>query len=334
MGYFKKASSNFPINEGIILTTGTASSAMGPNNMENMSQFMVYGASDPDLSIISGQTMNDAAVLEFDFVPAGNMMEFKYMFSSEEYLEYVNTAFNDAFGFFLSGPGISGAYMNNAVNLAVLPNGDPVTINTIHPSGTNIIGQTYPALNDAYYLDNPIPSPTYQFDGGTLVLTATYPVTPCQTYHIKLTVADAYDQEFDGAVFLAAKSFNSENLLLTNYGNAIEGFTGVLRIERSDPNNTNELDLNLNLSGTCTNGVDIQTTGNQPFPNHITIPPYVAYVDIPYSAVSDGIPDNGESMIISIPTTCPCIANVAFVTKTINIYEQVLEATSIPSTMG
>ena len=87
MGYFKKAGSNFPIDEGIILTTGIASSAMGPNNTDGRSDLMVAGASDPDLSKISGQNMNDAAILEFDFVPAGNTMEFKYMFSSEEYLE-------------------------------------------------------------------------------------------------------------------------------------------------------------------------------------------------------------------------------------------------------
>jgi hypothetical protein len=117
MGYFKKGSSNFPIGEGIILSTGIASSAMGPNNLEGRSDLMVTGASDPDLSLISGEDMNDAAILEFDFVPAGNTMEFKYTFSSEEYLEYINSSFNDAFGFFLSGPGINGTYRNNAVIL-------------------------------------------------------------------------------------------------------------------------------------------------------------------------------------------------------------------------
>ncbi|HOW30910.1 MAG TPA: choice-of-anchor L domain-containing protein, partial [Bacteroidales bacterium] len=329
MGYFKKNGSGFPIDEGLILTTGTVSSAMGPNNMENMSQLMVYGATDPDLTNISGQPMNDASVLEFDFVPAGNTMEFKYVFSSEEYLEYVNTAFNDAFGFFLSGPGINGPYHNSAVNLALLPNGDPVTINTIHPSGTNIIGQNYLAQNDEYYIDNPIGSLTYQYDGGTVVLTATYPVIPCQTYHIKLSVADAYDQEFDGAVFLAAKSFNSGNLILKNYGNSIEGLnnvfegcTGSFRIERSDPDVSKDLELYLELSGTCTNGVDIKTTDDQPFPSTVIIPANVQYVDIPYYAVTDGIPDNGETLIISILTTCPCVANLAYVSETINIHEQ------------
>jgi large repetitive protein len=338
MGYFQKATSTFPIDEGIILTTGIASSAMGPNNTGGKSDLMVIGASDPDLSTISGEDMNDAAILEFDFVPAGNTMEFKYMFSSEEYLEYVHTSFNDAFGFFLSGPGITGPYQNNAVNIAVLPNGDPVTINTIHPAGINIADQPYPSHNEAYYLDNPQPSVTYQFDGGTIVLTATYAVVPCQTYHIKLSVADAFDQEFDGAVFLAAKSFNSENLILTNYGNLIEdqdnifeGCSDFFRIERTDPDISKKLKLDLLLSGTATNGVDIQTTGGQPFPTNITIPENVSHIDIPYSSISDGIADNGETFIINIATSCPCAPTVVYVSKTIHIFEQVI-LNSISST--
>jgi len=328
MGYFKKASSTFPIDEGIILTTGIASSAMGPNNTDGRSDLMVTGASDPDLSVIAGQNMNDASILEFDFVPAGNTMEFKYMFSSEEYLEYINSTFNDAFGFFLSGPGISGPYKNNAVNLAVLPNGDPVTVNTIHPAGTNIVGQAYAAKNDEYYLNNPVGSATYQFDGGTVVLTATYAVDPCKTYHIKLCVADAYDQEFDGAVFLAAKSFNSENVVLTNFGNSIEGLNDIFegcndffRIRRSDADISHNLDLNLVFSGTATNGVDIVTTGNNPFPASVSIPKNVSYIDIPYNSVSDALADNGETFTIKIATSCPCAPSVVYVEKTITIYE-------------
>ena len=328
MGYFKKGSSSFPIEEGIILSTGIAASAMGPNNTEGKSDLMVAGASDPDLSMLAGQDMNDAAILEFDFVPAGNTMEFKYTFSSEEYLEYINSTFNDAFGFFLSGPGINGTYQNNAVNLAILPNGDPVTINTIHPAGTNIGGQSYPAQNDAYYVNNPQGSSTFQFDGGTVVLTARYAVTPCQIYHIKLSVADAYDQEFDNAVFLAAKSFNSENVILTNFGNLIEGLNDVFegcsdhfRVERSSSDLSQALDLDLVFSGTATNGIDIQTSGNQPFPNHITIPANSSFIDIPYYAVADGIPDNAETFDIKIATSCPCAINVVYVEKSLKIYE-------------
>ena len=39
---------------------------------------------------------NDAAVLEFDFIPTSDSISFKYVFGSEEYLEWVNS-FNDAF---------------------------------------------------------------------------------------------------------------------------------------------------------------------------------------------------------------------------------------------
>ncbi|MBK7175098.1 MAG: SprB repeat-containing protein [Bacteroidales bacterium] len=331
MAYFNKATSTFPLDEGIILTSGKASSAMGPNNAGNKSDKMVSAASDPDLNSITGNTMYDASVLEFDFVPAGNTLEFTYIFTSEEYIEYCETEFNDAFGFFLSGPGINGTYTNNAVNLATILNNIPVTINDIHPSGTNVNNVNFPAENAAYYLDNPSGSVTMQFDGSTVILTATYPVVPCSTYKIKMSVADASDQQWDGAVFLGARSFNSENINLNNYGNFIEdennvfeGCNNFFRVTRTNPDQSQPLTVNLILSGTCTNGVDIQTTGNLPFPSTVIIPANAAYVDIPYVAPNDGIADNDETLIVQVITSCPCAANLITVTKTINIYETVV----------
>ncbi|MCZ7176310.1 choice-of-anchor L domain-containing protein, partial [Salmonella enterica] len=88
---------------------------------------------------------------------------------------------NDAFGFFLSGPGITGSYTNNAVNLAQLPNNDAVTINNIHSAGTNVNNTAFVAKNGAYYVNNPPGATTMEYDGSTTVLTATYAVTPGQT---------------------------------------------------------------------------------------------------------------------------------------------------------
>ncbi|MEZ0006593.1 gliding motility-associated-like protein [Flavobacterium sp. 28YEA47A] len=329
LAYFNKATSTFPIEEGLLLTTGKASSAMGPNNTGGSTDEMVKAANDPDLASITGRTIYDAATLEFDFVPAGNTLEFKYVFSSEEYLEYCETGYNDAFGFFLSGPGISGPYRNNAINLAVLPNTTtPISINTIHSAGTNVNGNNFPAVNGQYYQNNAAGSTTTQFDGNTVILTATYPVTPCSTYRIKLSIGDASDQKWDSGVFLGARSFNSENIVLTNYGNMIEnqnnifeGCNNKFRVQRTGSDISQPLVVNLLLSGTFTNGVDIQTAGGQPFPTQVTIPANQTYIDIPYTSVADGVPDNAETFIVKTITSCPCSSDVVYVTQTMTIYE-------------
>ncbi|HRD38464.1 MAG TPA: choice-of-anchor L domain-containing protein, partial [Bacteroidia bacterium] len=40
------------------------------------------------------------------------------------------------------------------------------------------------------------------YDGFTTPLTASVNVTPCQTYHLKLAIADAGDCDYDSGVFL------------------------------------------------------------------------------------------------------------------------------------
>ncbi|MCO5258357.1 MAG: SprB repeat-containing protein, partial [Lentimicrobium sp.] len=331
LGYFERATSGFALEEGLVLSTGRISSAMGPNNNAGRSDQMVSNASDPDLATISGRTMYDAAVLEFDFIPAGNTVEFKYVFASEEYLEYVHTNFNDAFGFFLSGPGISGPYSNNAINLATLPNGEDVTINTIHPAGVNTNGQSYPAHNAEYYIDNPSGSLTMQFDGYTVELTATYPVTPCATYRIKMAIADASDQQWDAAVFLGARSFNAETLSLTHFGNGIQNNNNIfegctnnrLVVTRMTTDLTEDYHVDLILAGSAINGSDILTSGGQPFPTQIVIPAGQASYEIPYYAVNDGTGDNAETFIVRVRNSCPCDENISYVEEVINIYEQV-----------
>jgi Secretion system C-terminal sorting domain/SprB repeat len=331
LAHFTKGTSTFPLDEGLALTTGNAGSAMGPNNSNNLTELKVATASDPDLVAISGQNMYDASVLEFDFVPAGNTLEFKYVFTSEEYLEYCETAYNDAFGFFLSGPGIAGTFTNDAVNLATLPGNIPVSVNSIHPAGVNTNGTPFLAENETYYFSNPVGSLTMQYDGGTVVLTATYPVNPCNTYHIKLSIADATDQWYDAGVFLGARSFNADNIMLTNYGNfeadrnnVFEGCKNFLRVSRTDTDLGSEITIPLILSGTFTNGKDIQTPDEQPFPSTVTIPKGEAFVDIPYNSIDDGTDDNAETFIVQVAVNCPCDAETTYITTEINIYESVV----------
>src|SRR5690606_19115784 len=88
-------------------------------------------------SVVSPYTTNDAAVVTFNFVPTGDTIMFDYVFASEEYHVYVNSSFNDVFGFFLTGPNPFGPNYNNT-NIALIPGTTtPVTINSVNN------GQTY-----------------------------------------------------------------------------------------------------------------------------------------------------------------------------------------------
>jgi hypothetical protein len=167
-----------------------------PVDNSNSTDFGTPG--DADLTALSGQNTGDAAVLEFDFVPAASTVEFSYVFSSEEYNTYANTNFNDVFGFFI-----------NETNCALVPStSDPVTINTINNGNPG--GDTTPH-HPELFRDNVRPSPTIdtQMDGLTVVLTCTAPVDAGQTNHMKLAIADASDTALDSAVFLQGGSFVS-----------------------------------------------------------------------------------------------------------------------------
>jgi gliding motility-associated-like protein len=217
-GRFFGTNSNIGLDSGLVLATGAVSVVQGPNTSgSNTIGGGNDGFGDPDLSELNDLQTNDAAILEFDFVPSGDTLFFRYVFSSEEYNEYVCSDVNDAFGFFLSGPGISGPFTNNAINLALVPGTNvPVTINTINngTAGSNgqaalcaVLDPNWTA-NSVYYTDNTGGS-TVESDGFTVVLVASASVQCGATYHIKLAIADGGDTGFDSGVFLESGSFSS-----------------------------------------------------------------------------------------------------------------------------
>jgi gliding motility-associated-like protein len=209
IGFFNGINSNLGIDSGIVLSSGNVFNLVGPNaSGATTTGFGLPG--DPTLNaVIAPDPTNDAAVLEFDFIPTSDTISFKYVFGSEEYLEWVNS-FNDAFGFFLSGPNPAGGnYIDQ--NLAIVPGtvNTPVTIDNVND-----------VVNSAYYVDNGtgftapqnIDPNVIQFDGFTTPLTAVASVNCGDTYHIKLVVADAVDNAYDSGVFLEAGSFYSPPL--------------------------------------------------------------------------------------------------------------------------
>ena len=132
IGYFKCPNNKIGIKSGLLLATGFATNAIGPNTSPGMTSVLANYTrkwkGDKDLNrLAKGLKAYDITTIEFDFVPLNNKVTFEYSFGSEEYKEYVGSRFNDVFGFFVSGPDIK------KKNVALLPNDKKfVAINNIN----------------------------------------------------------------------------------------------------------------------------------------------------------------------------------------------------------
>lgn len=194
-------SAGIGIDSGVILTSGNANLAPGPNNNDGATGVSGTGA-DADLNTLVGGTTFDKNVLEFDFSTTSGDLFFKYVFASEEYNEYVNTSFNDVFAFFVDG-----------INIALIPGtATPVAINNVNCGGP-VFGSSPSNCSQFNNNDNQDGGPFFdiQYDGFTDVFTASALGLGAGTHHIKLAIADRSDDILDSAVFLQAGSFSDTN---------------------------------------------------------------------------------------------------------------------------
>ncbi|MEI6681522.1 MAG: choice-of-anchor L domain-containing protein [Bacteroidota bacterium] len=274
------------LDAGLIMTNGMASIAIGPNTVPGAGAD-TGGPGDPDLSVLAGGVTYDKAVIEFDFVPVSDTIKFNYVFGSEEFYEFCYQ-FNDAFGFFLSGPGISGPYSNNSIDIALMPGtANPVTIN-------NICANSSSAWNNAG-------GQWFQYDALSYVFTARHAVVPCSTYHIKLAIADALDHILDAGVFLKKGSFASSNVTPTvtyQIGNhAIEGCADATIHFMLDAPIGKADTILLSIGGTATNCVDYSC-----LPSSVIIPAGQTSANLVIHALSDSLTEGTETVIIGIQT--------------------------------
>lgn len=326
VGSFECNNCGVGIESGVMLSSGNINVGTGPNDSGSATEGGGnFGANDIDLDAISTFGTNDAAILEFDFITTGDSVKFNYVFGSEEYNEYVCGSVNDAFGFFLSGPGIAGPFSNNAINLAEIPGTDiPVTINTVNNGtvGSNGTASNCEAVspdwnqNSEYYVDNANnPDPiTVQFDGHTVVLTAAAEVICGETYHIKIAIADGGDTAFDSGVFLQESSFTSNEVLVdlviadvgvndsTIYEGCGEAYFLFTRPSNGIPD---ELTFELNLGGTAEAGIDYED-----IPTTITFPYDVYELEIPFAAFNDGVFEGTELVTVSYLSEDACSGDV------------------------
>lgn len=213
IGYFTNTNPNFPLSSGLVVSTGNANSAAGPNTTT-----LSGGTWPGDIQLLnyiqeSGidvqiNNYNDATIIEFDFVPLANSMSFDFVFASEEYGVFQCT-FSDAFAFFVNDVTTGGP----TTNIGVVPvNATPVSVVTVRNSSHNTMCESVnPTYFDKFYqLPTGLDEDTapINFNGHTVKMTASTAVVPNHTYHIKIVIADRNDSQYDSAVFIGSGSFN------------------------------------------------------------------------------------------------------------------------------
>ena len=329
IGYFSAPDDVMGFKRGIIISSGKVRDAAGPNRRTDTGSKLSGPTPDPDLDIASRGQVHDRSGLEFDFIPLAPEVTFRYVFASEEYCEFVGAAFNDIFGFFISGPGFNGPFANGAVNAALIPNtNQAVAINNVNFR-----------TNNQYYLDNESAEvrgssncggnatngPRFskiEYDGQTVILTATLQVVPCETYHIRLVVADVNDADLDSAVFLEAGSFDlgasvtlesedenqEEDAPIIAYEGCRPAVMRVVRGPDSDPAKDQKISYRVADGGRAQESVDFSA-----FTGTAIIPAGQSFTEVPIQAFADDIPEGDEEAYIIIDAPCACFTDSVLV---------------------
>ncbi|MCK9220925.1 MAG: choice-of-anchor L domain-containing protein [Bacteroidales bacterium] len=327
---------------GVILSTGKVQNAKNGGSTSTCTG----GDSDPDLVILANQpgstsiSINDKSVLEFDFIPETDNVQFRYVFSSSEFDGYCPSltctgGFNDAFGLFLSGPGITGGsgFVNDAENIALLPGGaEYVTICNICKvdKGNQTMSGVYSWWNSK--------KDFFSQNRFTYVFTASHSVTCGQTYHMKFAIGDAGDCFYDSDVFLEQNSFSSNNFTPNpDFSNPetgdllIPGCSSTNLIYTISQAKTTDMiiDLEIHPSGTA---VQADILPN-PFPNHATITAGQTLSNpIHIEALPKTVPEPDKTLVIKASSTLCSTVNSNFTTFVIK-YNPSLSATLSPQTI-
>ena len=193
-------SAGIGIESGVILTSGDATLAPGPNTSDGAGDSLGTSGDSALDTLVAPNSTNDANILEFNFTSTSGSLFFSYVFASEEYNEFVGSQFNDVFAFYVDG-----------VNIAVIPGtSTPVAINNVNcgSDGSGSGGSNCSLFNNND-LDDGGPLFNLQYDGFTDVFLASVTGLAPGTHTIRLAIADTGDEILDSAVFLQAGSFTS-----------------------------------------------------------------------------------------------------------------------------
>ena len=258
---------------------------------------------DDDLSFLSGFGTFDACIVELEVFANTNQLNFEYVFGSEEYPEFVGGTVNDVFAFLASGPGIVGdPGLNNQLNMAVLPNGTAVTINDVNDAQNNQFYRNNEFSNNVVY-----DGLTSDFQGVKKSLTASVDVIPCNTYTLKLGIADGGDGVYDSGVFISEITGGIPTVSV-DYQNGIQYLVeectsspDEVVIDIGQPLDQDQT-FEVIISGTAIQGIDYDLV----IPPTITFPAGDSIQTFEITTLTDGIPEGTETVLVTLRANFGC----------------------------
>jgi hypothetical protein len=253
---------------GLIMTSGRANIAVGPNN-SGSAGIDNGNAGSAHLNTVFSTTTFNACEIAFDIIPNGDSLKFHYTFGSEEYPEWTGGTFNDVFGFFISNVDNCAPFNYTNQNMALIPGtSTAIRINNVNNGTTN----TGPCTNCAYYFANTTAGSeefvSLQYDGITKAnntqqvlrtLVAHIRTLPCCRYRIRLIVADVGDNVYDSGALIepvfsptVASDINT-NQVFSGCANPVITFTR--------PTAISTYTMTFNFTGTAVLGTHFTVTG-------------------------------------------------------------------------
>ncbi|ROU00254.1 Hint domain-containing protein [Histidinibacterium lentulum] len=210
-----------PADSGVILSTGNVRSftngdgSTNTNTAGNTSTDTAGGINnDPALNAAAGVRTYDGVIFDATFIPDGDWITMQFVFSSEEYLEYVNAGFNDPFIVYING-----------VLTPITPDGQTVAIDTVNPT-----------TNANLFINNPASTDPFntEMDGFTRTLTLKAPVNSGQENTIRIGLADAGDALWDSNVLIAADSVQTVAMAINDTVSLEAGTTRIFDVLGND----------------------------------------------------------------------------------------------------
>jgi len=216
-----------PSDSGVILSTGRAIDFTNPAggffwnpNQANQSDSRSTDTSGPNnnpmFNEAAGAPTYDAAWLDVDFIPTGNLMTMQFVFSSEEYPEYATGLYQDFFGVWVNG---------QQVQLAV-GDGD------IDPNNLNA------GSNQNLFVSNTGSQYNTEMDGFTVTMTLTMVVNPGEVNSIRIGIADVLDAQYDSNVLIAGNSVQTVLVAETDLIRLHPDATAIVDVLGNDVNLT------------------------------------------------------------------------------------------------